>query len=111
MRHSVTYERDKEHFNADAYTVRGYRGIAWYVLGWETEPGPSEWYDDEAEEWVYDDDPEMVRTGRVVAVMVGDDRRFVVDEDEITPLPRKDYCGECGQIGCSHDGLVRSDEG
>ena len=33
-----TYERDEETFNADAYTVKGERGIAWRVLGWETEP-------------------------------------------------------------------------
>lgn len=104
------YERDAEHFSADAYrNVKGFGGIAWRVLGWETEPGPSEWRDEETGEWVTDEDPEPVRTGRVVAVMVGDDSRFTFDEDDLSPLPREDYCGECGQIGCGHDGLDRSE--
>jgi hypothetical protein len=94
------YESDNAHFSADAYTVKGYRGIAWYVLGWEIEPT-------EDTEW----DGIEERTGKIVAVMVGDDRRFVFDADEITALPREDYCGECGQIGCTHDGLDRSEVG
>ncbi len=110
MRGKLTYDRDDEHFSADAYSINGYSGIAWYVLGWETEPGDTEWWDDEAGETVYDDDPETKRTGRIVAVMIGDDRHFTFDEDEATPIARKDYCGECGQIGCGHDGLDRSEE-
>lgn len=43
----------------------------------------------------------------VSIVMVGDDRRQQVDRDEVTPIEREAYCGECGQIGCSHDGLER----
>ena len=92
------YEKDDEAFPADAYTVKGSRGIAWYVLGWETEPT-------EDTEWSGTEE----RTGRVVAVMVGDDRRFTFDPEDVTPLPREDYCGECGQIGCGHDGLDRSE--
>lgn len=90
------YETDDETFSADAYTVKGYRGIAWYALGWETEPTQDT-------EW----DGIEQRTGRVVCVMVGDDRHFAFDEDEITPLDREAYCGVCGQIGCGHDGLER----
>jgi len=93
------YETDNETFAADAYTADGWgAGIAWAVLGWETEP-------DEDTEWSgYE-----VRTGRVVACMVGDDRYFTFDPDEIHPLNREDYCGECGQVGCHHDGLDRSE--
>lgn len=92
------YESDDKAFPADAYTVRGYSGIAWYVYGWETEPDcDTEWSGYE------------MRTGRIVAVMVGDDRRFTFDLDEIAPLPRTAYCGVCGQIGCSHDGLDREE--
>ena len=43
----------------------------------------------------------------VSIVMVGDDRRQQVDRDEVTPLAEEDYCGECGQIGCTHDGRDR----
>jgi len=98
MRHRAHYESDDETFNADAYTVDGYSGIAFRVLGWETEP-------DEDTEWSgYES-----RTGRVVARMVGDDRNFTFDTDEIHAIDRADYCGECGQIGCSHDGYDRTE--
>ncbi len=92
------YESDRETFNADAYTVKGSGRVAWHVLGWETEP-------DEDTEWSgYEQ-----RTGRVVAIMVGDDHCFTFDPADVTPLPREDYCGECGQIGCTHDGLDRTE--
>lgn len=92
-------ETDDATFNADAYQVAGYRGIAWYVLGWETEP-------DEDTEWSgYEN-----RTGNVVCVMVGDDRRHMFEPEELTPIAREEYCGECGQVGCRHDGLDRSEE-
>lgn len=92
------FEEDDETFPADAYAVRGYRGIAFRVLGWETEP-------DEDTEWSgYE-----VRTGRVLAVMVGDNHRHSIEREDLTPIAREDYCGECGQVGCSHDGLDRSE--
>jgi len=90
------YETDRGTFPAGAYAVRGYRGVAFSVLGWETEP------DEETEGSGYE-----VRTGRVLAVMIGDDYRHRVDPDDLTPIAREDYCGECGQIGCAHDGLDR----
>ena len=91
------FESDDETFPADAYTVKGYRGIAFYVLGWETEP-------DEDTEWTGME----TRTGRVLAVMVGDDYRHSVDPEDLAPIAREAYCGGCGQIGCGHDGLERS---
>ena len=99
MTRRLGYERDDEHFSATAYIVRGWRGVAWRVLGWETKP-------DEDTEWSGLEE----RTGRVVCVMVGDDHLFTYDEDELTPLPREEYCGVCGQIGCSHDGYDRTEE-
>lgn len=90
------YEEDDTTFPADAYTVRGYRGIAFYVLGWETAP-------DADTEWTGIEE----RTGQVIAIMVGDDHRHVVDPNDLTPIAREAYCGECGQVGCSHDGLDR----
>ncbi len=92
------YESDDEHFAADAYKVDGYKGIAFYVLGWEVEP-------DEDTEWTGIEE----RTGKVVAIMVGDDHRFTFDEDEIHAIEREEYCGGCGQMGCGHDGLDRSE--
>lgn len=92
MRGRVHYESDSEAFPADAYAVQGYKGVAFYVLGWEMEP-------DEDTEWTGME----VRTGKVVAVMVGDDHRFTFDPNEIAPLERSAYCGSCGQIGCGCD--------
>lgn len=83
------YEADREAFPAPAYRVRGYRGVAFWILGWETEP-------DEDTEWSGTE----ARTGRVVGVMVGDDRKFVIDPDDATPLDESEYCPGCGQIGC-----------
>ena len=71
-------------------TVRG-PDVAWRVLGWETEP-------DEDTEWSGIEN----RTDRLIVRMVGDDRHFAAEPDEIVPLPDEAYCSECGQIGCDH---------
>lgn len=81
---------DGEH---QAYHIRNYDGIAWNVYGWETKP-------DEETEWT----GQRIRTGKVICVMVGDDRRFAIDPKDISPLKREEFCGICGQIGCCHDG-------
>jgi hypothetical protein len=86
------YEQDGAAFPADNYRVQHYPGVAFYVLGWETEP-------DEDTEWSgYE-----VRTGQVLAVMVGDDHRYRVDPEDLTPLSRAEFCASCGQIGCTHN--------
>ena len=87
----VNVEIDDKTFNAPAYKVTGYDGIAWHVLGWKTES-------DEDTEWSGIEN----RTGQIACVMVGDDRKFIFDQDEITPLNEDDYCASCGQIGCGH---------
>jgi len=84
------YEVDNDRFHAPAYRMAGWgAGIAWHVLGWETEP-------DEDTHWSGCEN----RTGRVLAVMVGDDRRFAFDLEDLTPLKGSEYCRDCGQIGC-----------
>lgn len=85
----IHFEKDDATFPARAYVVKGWRGIAFYVLGWETEP-------DEDTVWT----GQEVRTGKVVAIMVGDDHRHLVDSDDLEALEEGDYCGGCGQIGC-----------
>jgi len=91
-----TYESDATTFDADAYTVDRWSGIAWRVLGWKVEP-------DADTEW----SGYYIRTGEIVCRMIGDDRDFTFDPDDVTPLDREAYCGECGQIGCRCDGLER----
>lgn len=71
------------------YKVGGWSGIAFYLLGWETEP-------DEDTEWTGSEN----RTGRIVAVMVGDDRRHSVDPSDLQVLGEDKFCRSCGQIGC-----------
>ena|SRR5438876_1196797 len=92
------FEEDNDTWNAAAYSVEGYRGVAWSVLGWELEYALS--FDDVCE-------TDEVRTGKVVCMMVGDDRRFTFDPAEVTALGDLDYCASCGQIGCGHDGRER----
>lgn len=112
-----------------SYSVKRYGGIAWRVLGYHVEwtiDGYSETCDrcggdgllsdDEGEEetckycdgngavWIEDDEPTAHPTGDLVCRMVGDDQNFRHDPSDLTELKRSEYCGECGQIGCSHDG-------
>lgn len=71
--------------------VKGWKGIAFYVVGPETAP-------DEDTEWSGYKTP----TGKVIVVMVGDDRKHAVDPEDCTPIASEDFCGECGQMGCGH---------
>jgi len=82
---------DAPEFSANAYRVLGWDGVAFSVYGWETEP-------DEDTEW----SGQEVRTGNLLCVMVGDDRPFSIDPDDVAPLADDEYCASCGQIGCSH---------
>lgn len=89
------YETDKT-LPQGAVRVRGFE-VACRVLGWQTEP-------DEDTEWSgYE-----TRTGRIIVRMIGDDHRYAVDPDDIAPIAREEYCSECGQIGCGHDGEEHS---
>ena len=83
---------DATEYAEDAYKVDNWgKGIAFYVLGWETEP-------DEDTEWSGMEN----RTGNLVVRMVGDDRNFSVDPDDVEPLQPTEFCRECGQVGCGH---------
>lgn len=70
---------DAEGFDlSGAYRAEGWGGIAWradYLLG-----------------------------PMIVAHMVGDDREFRFAPEQLTRIDDDDYCHECGQIGCRHDG-------
>lgn len=90
------------------YSVKGYRGVAFYFYGypkkWEPwtslqmDPETGEEYEEDTGEgeWVEDQ-----ANGRVLMVMVGDDRKHEVDESDCTPLDDGAYCPSCGQIGCT----------
>ena len=76
------------------YKVEGEGGIAWYAVHYEK---------------VYDEDYEWTgiegeNKERVVCIMVGDDREFTFDVEDLVKLDDGDYCTECGQLGCKGDG-------
>lgn len=74
-----------------AFRVEGWgEGIAWRCLGPVMER-------DEDFEWSGIETP---HESLVRMVMVGDDRVFEVDRDDLSPLDADDYCSECGQVGC-----------
>ena len=78
------------------FQVKNYRGIAWRILGWFAEYAQP----DGEEDFNYDE-PELVPDEtRVVAIMVGDDRKHVIDKDDLIPLEEGAYCPSCGQTGC-----------
>lgn len=98
MRHRIHFETDTPDPYPDAVRIAGHPGVAWNVLGWESEP-------DDDTEWSGCEN----RTGRLVCVMIGDDHRWLFDPEDVQALNRAEYCGECGQIGCGHDGLDRTE--
>jgi hypothetical protein len=79
------------------YAVDGYVGIAFYLLGYvERADADTDW----TGLLVTDYD-------RVRAVMVGDDREHEIEVGDLRLLDDLDYCSQCGQIGCVHDGKER----
>ena len=72
-----------------AYKVDIYPGIAFRADGYEMMP-------DEDTEWSGYHNP----TGRILAHMIGDDRTFAFEPEELTATPDDEYCSGCGQIGC-----------
>lgn len=97
------------------YSVHGFGGIAFYLLGYDTRTIEESWeYSgegdvDEESSYFYNEPEEVEDRDYVRAVMVGDDHVHTVDVDDLTLIAREDFCGECGQIGCGHDGLDRDD--
>jgi hypothetical protein len=93
------------------FSVSQYPGIAFYLLGWEQAWEPQQYYcidEETGEEWLEDDpngEGEWIDNpdGRVRAVMVGDDRIFLVDTENLTEISDEEYCSSCGQIGCCHN--------
>jgi len=82
-----------------AVRIKGWSGVAFRILG----PEMTEVED----ELGYPDlEPSQ---DRVRVRMVGDDKVHIVDKDDCTEIPEEDYCHECGQIGCTHDGLDRGE--
>lgn len=92
-----------------------YRGIAAYLLGRcnDLETAEREEMEDKyGESWGggYWEDDEILTPPPLscpdtchIAVWVGDDTPHHVDASDLIPLRDDDYCGGCGQVGCSAD--------
>ena len=74
------------------YSVRAYKGIAFVLLGWAIDEDCLKDYD-----WTGILEPDK---SKVVAVMVGDDRRHEIGVKDLTLLDDAAFCPSCGQIGC-----------
>lgn len=89
-----------------AYKVDGYDGVAWracrhpetlWIPGWLELPDGQLVEDEEDGEFVEN-------TDLVVCVMIGDNREFEFEIDELTKISDDEFCSSCGQLGCQHDG-------
>lgn len=88
---SMDGQKNEVEFDFDAkYTTEDYGGVAFYVTGYEK-------IRDEDYEW---SGIEYENKERVTCIMVGDDRVFTYEVDQLTKISEDDYCPECGQIGC-----------
>lgn len=76
----------------DHVSVESHPGIAFSVIDEETQVT-------EETVWTGYESP----TGRISARMVGDNRVFSFDPDELTLLSEHEFCGGCGQLGCTWD--------
>lgn len=85
--------------------ANGYSGIAFWVDDWakEVKEEMFSFLEEESGEldWGWDE-VEIVSDHMVECYMVGDDRKFVFDLDDLTAINVNDFCRSCGQIGCSH---------
>lgn len=96
------------------YKVSGYGGIAFWLKRYSTtEEYEGDYLICEDEDcdhslgelcWTEGDTSIVTDLDWVIAVMVGDDREHLVEVGELTVIADEDYCHECGQIGCTHDG-------
>ena len=95
------------------YRVKGFQGVACRIVGYPqrfepyyfeeggTDDNPT-YYTEHGGEWVDDTD-----CGNVYVRMIGDDHRHTVHLADCTEIGELDYCSECGQLGCTHDGRDR----
>lgn len=83
------------------YKVENMPGVAWRLRGYLTQVVVNSEYDTGDDVWYYDTE-EVENYDVVIGVMVGDDRRYELDVDELTIINEDDYCLSCGQIGCGH---------
>lgn len=93
-RHMIEPDAPEAPFPFDfesAYRVDDYRGVGFRAYGYESEP-------DEDTEWSGLENP----TGKILTHMIGDDRPFAFEPDELIRVDEP-VCS-CGQLGCGWHG-------
>lgn len=88
------------------YSVDSYPGVAFRILRYAEYPDHSvDWICDDSGHW-HDESCYVeefftsIDYNAVIAVMVGDDYKHLIDVTELSPIEDEDYCSSCGQIGC-----------
>lgn len=95
------------------YTVDGYPGVAFWLKRYATTEqyeGDQLVCDDEECDhqlsemcWTVGDTSLVYDLDFVIGVMVGDDHEHTIDVTSLTKIDDDDYCGGCGQVGCTVD--------
>lgn len=87
-----------------AVEVKGYSGIAFGIVNYHTEEKiiEEEIYDIDGNVFYIEDIDYIVDYEKVDCYMIGDDRLFTFDIDDVNQIDESAYCHSCGQIGCEH---------
>lgn len=87
-------------------TTKDYVGIAFWVDDWAKDIKEEyvEYLEsgDSGEVFFGWEEVEVISDSVVECYMVGDDRMFKFDIEDLTIVDVNDFCGSCGQIGCGH---------
>lgn len=84
-----------------AYRHASHHGIAWRIDGFVMESVlVHDYCEDDDGNASYAEWEEVASESQVRAHMVGDDKEWILDIDDLQELDEEDYCGSCGQIGC-----------
>lgn len=87
-------------------TAKDYGGIAFWVDNWSKDIKEEyvEYIEsgDSGEVFFGWEEVEVISDSIVECYMVGDDRMFKFDIEDLTIIDVNDFCGSCGQIGCGH---------
>lgn len=101
------------------YVPKGFGGVAFFIRGFPKRVEPitslGECDDDDCDCHTDENKLHEIETGeteeieqdescgRVLVTMVGDDRIFEVEVEDLTKLRGDEYCHSCGQVGCGCD--------
>ena len=99
-----------EKYNLEEFYGRffSWRGIAVRIVEREIEDVSefqnicSDEFCDCVEDYCYQEIWTEQFTGNLIVVMIGDDKKHIVDFSELKEITSDNFCHECGQIGCGY---------